>query len=93
MHVLYTGCPKNHRQRLTCRAGRQAHNFSRQNPYPEPHGLRAIEDQSFHSTCRQETEHVQQIEQSTLHTGFKLCTSYVIAEPTPAVLSFTHMTQ
>ena len=55
----------------------------------EPHGLVTVEYRSVRSTCRQYTEHVQHIELSTLQTRFELCTSYVISEPTSAVLSFT----
>ena len=59
-----------HQQCLVCCAGRQTDYFSRRNPCPELHGS-AVEHRSVRSTCRQWTEHVQHVEQSTLQTGFK----------------------
>ena len=93
LHVIQRVSQK-HRQRLVCYAERQT--FFKTEPLSGIARFGRCRASKCPLHMSSIIEHVKHIAQSTLQTwrGFKLCTSYVTAEPPiSALLSFTHMIQ
>ena len=86
-----TGWSKKHRMlSMLCRMADWS--LFKKEPMSGNARMGAVDHQNVRSICRQESSK-QYAAQSRWQTGFKLCTSYFIAESTAAALSSTHMIQ